>query len=465
MRIAVIGAGIVGITTAWELTEDGHDVTLFERRSSIAEETSFANAGVIAPGYVTPWAAPGMPGKVLAGLLSPHAAVRLGGGIWRCLPWITRYLAACSRPVHEANRRAMQALARYSRTRLDLLANRNGLDYEQARGYLVLLRDESEFARAQVGLRLLQETGTAVRVLDAEACRAVEPGLNPATPLRAGLHLPDDGVGNCRLFAHQLRALAQQAGTRLHFGVEVLPLDPAQPLLLRWRTHRGGSGQRRPDQQVSADGDSGGPRHAADPRAPGRMEPEPGTPCDNARFDAVALCAGVDSARLCQPLGVRLPLQAVFGYSATLPLQHREAAVPPGPRAGLMDERYKVAITRLGQQLRVAGSAELGGRADHMSAAAQRTLYKVLQDWFPGAGDTSRARLWKGGRPMLPDGPPVVGPSPVPGLWLNLGHGSSGWALSCGSARLLADRIAGREPAVDDARLGFARLLHPGVAT
>lgn len=433
MRIAVIGAGIVGITTAWELAEDGHEVTVLERRSSIAEETSFANAGVIAPGYVTPWAAPGMPAKVLGGMLSAHAAVRFGSGVWRCLPWIRSYLSACSRPVHEANRRAMQALARYSRDRLDCIATRHCLDYEQAQGYLVLLRHERDLERAQGGIRLLREVGTTVHVLDAAACRMVEPGLSTDTPLRAGLHLPHDGVGNCRLFAHQLRALAQPAGVSFRFGVEVTPLDPAEPTRLRWR------------DSVPA---------ASVPDAPAAVQDE--------RFDGVVLCAGVAAARLASAVGVRLPLVPVYGYSATMPLRDSVAGFTQGPQSGLMDERYKVAITRLGQQIRVAGSAEIGGQADHMAAAAQSTLYKVLQDWFPGGGDVSRARLWKGGRPMLPDGPPVVGAAPVKGLWLNLGHGSSGWALSCGSARLLADRIAGRQPAVDDGRLGYERLSNPG---
>lgn len=433
MRIAVIGAGIVGITTAWELAEDGHEVTVFERRSSIAEETSFANAGVIAPGYVTPWAAPGMPAKVLSGMLSTHAAVRFGRGVWRCLPWIRRYLAACSRPVHEANRRAMQALARYSRERLDSIAARHRLDYEQAQGYLVLLRHERDLERAQGGIRLLQEVGTTVRVLDAAACRAVEPGLNPDTPLRAGLHLPHDGVGNCRLFAHQLRALAQPAGVSFRFGVEVMPLDPAEPMHLRWR-------------------------NSVHPMGTSQMPTE----LQEARFDRVVLCAGVAAARLAHAVDLRLPLVPVYGYSATMPMRDSAATFGQGPNSGLMDERYKVAITRLGQQIRVAGSAELGGQADHMAVAAQSTLYKVLQDWFPGSGDVSRVRLWKGGRPMLPDGPPVVGAAPVAGLWLNLGHGSSGWALSCGSARLLADRIAGRQPAIDDTRLGYERLSNPG---
>ncbi len=431
MRIAVIGAGIVGVTTAWELRADGHEVTVLERRSSVAEEASFANAGVIAPGYVTPWAAPGMPAKVLRGLFAAHSAVRFGAGVRHHLPWLRRYLAACARPVHEANRRTMQALARYSRQRLEALTRQQGIDYEQSRGYLVLLRDEHEFARAQAGLQLLRDSGTAARVLDAAACREVEPGLAPETPLRAGIHLPEDGVGNCRLFAHQLRALAQGHGVDFRFATEVLPLDPANPLQLRW-------------QPAASQGIEAGP-----------LQQE--------RFDAVVLCAGVPSAALARPAGLRLPLLPVYGYSLTAPLRETQEHSPPPPQAGLMDERYKVAITRLGRQLRVAGSAELGAHADVMNAASVRTLYKVLQDWFPRAADLSRARLWKGGRPMLPDGPPVVGASPLPGLWLNLGHGSSGWALACGSARVLADQLAGRSPEIDAQRLSHRRLLAPGV--
>jgi D-amino-acid dehydrogenase len=172
----------------------------------------------------------------------------------------------------------------------------------------------------------------------------------------------------------------------------------------------------------------------------------------------VVVCAALGARALLKPLGLKLPLQAVYGYSVTAPLRHFDGYPDPGPRSGLMDEAYKVAITRLGQRIRVAGSAEIGGSAEHLSPAPLATLYKVLDDWFPAAAQPGQAQVWKGARPMLPDGPPVLGASPAPGVWLNLGHGSSGWALACGSARVVADAVDGRAPAIDSTRLGIERL-------
>jgi D-amino-acid dehydrogenase len=178
----------------------------------------------------------------------------------------------------------------------------------------------------------------------------------------------------------------------------------------------------------------------------------------NAQFDAVLVCAGHQAQRLLGPLGLELPIAPVYGYSVTAPLSHGDTASAAGPRGAVMDEKFKVAISRLGQRIRVAGSAELGGTSDRMNRAALATLYKVLDDWFPGAARLSQASAWKGARPMLPDGPPVLGASRVPGIWLNLGHGSSGWALACGSARVLADLMAAREPEIDIQGLGPQRL-------
>ena len=175
-------------------------------------------------------------------------------------------------------------------------------------------------------------------------------------------------------------------------------------------------------------------------------------------FDGVVICAGVQANALLKGIGLRLPLAAVHGYSVTAPIRHVDGLPPPGPRSALMDERYKVAITRLGQRIRVAGGAELGGRPGTHNKAALRTLYQVLEDWFPGAAVTSKAQHWKGTRPMLPDGPPVIGPSGSAGVWLNAGHGSSGWVLACGSARLVADMVTRRTSAIDAQGLALSRL-------
>jgi D-amino-acid dehydrogenase len=422
VRVAVIGAGIVGVTSAHELAADGHEVTVYERHAGVASETSFANAGVIAPGYVTPWAAPGMPLKVLRHLFGPHAPVRFGGAnVLGQLPWIWRWWRACRATVYQAHRGQLYQLARYSSQRLHALTQALNLEYEQARGVLVLLRSERDLSQAQASLRMLGELQVAFELLDASQCHQLEPGLNTATPLQAGISLPQDEVGNCRQFAHLLKAQAQRHGARFLFQHEVLSLSPGtRPRLLC--------------------------RDLADAS---RAEAE---------FDAVLLCTGHQAARLLKPLGLALPIAPVYGYSVTVPLSQTELPTSLGPRAAVMDEKFKVAISRLGQRIRVAGSAELGGAPGRMNPAALRTLYKVLDDWFPGAARLSQASAWKGARPMLPDGPPVLGPSRCPGIWLNLGHGSSGWALSCGSARIVADLMAERKPAIDISGLAPQRL-------
>lgn len=417
MRIAVIGAGIIGVTTAYELAALGHEVTVFDRRGSVAEECSFANAGLIAPAYVTPWAAPGMAWKVLRQLFSRDTPVRVGSlAALSHLPWLWRWWRACRPTEHAANRAAMHHLARLSQDRLVELTHKLQLHYEQTLGYLVLLRSARELAQAQRGLSLLQELGVAHEVVDAAGCQRLEPGLNPQTRLQAGIHIRQEGVANCRQFAQLMKAQAIQHGAAFCFDTTVRRiLASAAP------------------QVELADGS----QHT---------------------FDAVVVCAGVQANALLQPLGLKLPLAAVHGYSVTAPLRHIDGLPLPGPRAALMDERFRVAISRLGLRVRVSGSAQLGGRLEKLDDAPLRTLYKVLDDWFPGAALAREAQHWKGARPTLPDGPPVLGASGAPGVWLNLGHGSSGWALACGSARVLAEQLAGRDAPLDVARLGVARL-------
>jgi D-amino-acid dehydrogenase len=427
LRVAVIGAGIIGVTTAYECAAQGHEVTVFERRTAVASETSFANAGVLAPGYVTPWAAPGMPWKVLRHLLSRHAPVRLGAGALAELPWIWRWWRACRPSVHAGNRAAMQRLAHFSRERLRELTDTLALEYQQAQGYMVLLRGPRELAMARPGLKLLGDLGVAFELLDARRCREIEPGLNPETSLEAAIHLPADGVGNCRHFAHLLMQEARRLGAEFRFDCDAKSIAPAAQPTLRFQRVATGA-----QTQASSE--------------------------ESEQFDAVIVCAGVHANRLLTPIGLALPLAPVYGYSITAPLRHVEGHPHLGPRSALMDEKFKVAISRLGDRVRVAGSAELGSAAGQLDQAALRTLYKVLDDWFPGAALTSKAQPWKGARPMLPDGPPVLGASGAPGVWLNLGHGSSGWALSCGSARVLAEAINGGTAPIDVAGLGLERL-------
>lgn len=429
MKVAVIGAGIVGVTTAYELAADGHEVTVFERCSAAAEETSFANAGIIAPGYVTPWSAPGMPTKVVRDLLSRHASVRLSLPLTgHDMAWMWRWLQSCKVDVWRANRARMQRLAFYSRERLDYLAESLALEFDASQGYVVLLRTAKDQQRAAAGLALLRDAGVAAQEVNAEQVRALEPALNADTPLQGGIHMPQDGVANCRQFALLIKRHAQHLGVQFEFNTHVDRLNPSRPGSIQTKS-------------------------------------TPSAPPVTHQFDALVVCAGVSSAALLRPLGIHLPMTAVYGYSISATISEPLNA----PRSAVMDERYKVAISRLGNRVRVAGSAELGGSPNIKNQASLQTLYKVLQDWFPGAarlaggsslGGSVGAGLqeWKGARPMMPDGPPLIGASGAPGVWLNLGHGSSGWALSCGSARVLADVLGGKKPDIDLDGLGIGRL-------
>ncbi len=402
MKIAIIGAGIIGVTTAYELAVDGHEVHVFERRSSACEETSFANAGVLAPGYVTPWAAPGMPTKVLKYLFKSHAPVRVGLPFKHGeLAWMRQWLKACNPDHYAANRASMQSLASYSFERLQTLTQTLQLDYDRADGYMTLIRSEEELTHMQASLQVLKDVGYEHKVLDAAAARKIEPALSTDTTLHAAVHLPNDAVANCRQFALLLRTKAEALGAKFHFN------------------HTAASLIQHGLQGISIGEES---------------------------FNQVVVSAGVDSGKLLSPLGVHLPLIPVYGYSISAPIREPMDA----PVSGVMDERFKVAISRIGNRVRVAGGAHIGGDEDKINESAIQTLYKVLGDWFPGAADTkSQVQVWKGARPMLPDGPPRVGASGVQNVWLNLGHGSSGWALSCGSARLLADKISGKKPTID----------------
>jgi D-amino-acid dehydrogenase len=415
MKIAVIGAGIIGVTTAYELACDGHEVTVLERRGAAAEETSFANAGIVAPGYVTPWAAPGMPGKVIRHLFSRHAPVKLSLPLsGRELAWMWQWYRACKLDTYLSNRAHLQRLAFYSRERLHHISADLKLDYERSDGCMVLLRSAQDSQAMQPGLQLLRDAGIAFKEIDAVAARKIENALNSETDFFGAVHLPDDEVGNCRQFALMLKNEAQRMGVKFAFHTTVTQVQPATGVTLS----------------------------IAD-------DPMP------RQYDAAVLCAGLDSARLLEPLGLKIPLTAVYGYSVTATIREPLNA----PRSAVVDERYKVAISRLGNRVRVAGSAELGGSLDKKNARALQTLYKVLHDWFPGAAHlSSGVQEWKGARPMLPDGPPILGASGIAGLWLNLGHGSSGWALSCGSARALADLMKGRTPDLDVTGFGIERL-------
>ena len=414
MKIAIVGAGIVGVTTAWELACDGHEVQVFERRSAAAEAASFAHAGLVSPGCAAPWAAPGMPRRLLQSLLSGHGALQLRWPLpAQHLGWLQQWRRACRLENHLASRARLQRLAAYSQARLRGIVAQRELVYERSEGCLVLLRDKQAQKLVRPGLDVLRQAGTALREIDADEARRLEPALSADTPLLGAIHLPGDEVGNCRQFALLLKREAEALGVQFFFDCHIAPLSAAAPRSLRLAT---GS--------------------------------------EAVPYDAVVVCAGAESPALLAPLGLRVPVVPVHGYSLTASIREPLNA----PRSAVMDERFKVTISRLGLRVRVAGGAELGGDASTLNPGALRMLYQVLHDWFPGAAQLdSGVQRWKGARPMLPDGPPLIGASGVPGVWLNLGHGPSGWALACGSARVLADMVAGRASEIDLEGLGMER--------
>lgn len=415
MNIAIIGAGIIGVTTAYELANDGHQVTVFERHGAVAEECSFANAGLISPAQLLLWTAPGMPRKWLRQWGDAHAAMRLGPRLgWHELSWIGQWIRASRGSRSTESRLHLQQLITYSLSRLNHLRQRHALEFDTSTGHLMLLRNAQEHKNMQARLNLLREAGLAFRELNADEARKLEPALNPDSTIEAAIHLAQDEVGNSRQFALMIKNEAMRVGVKFEFNTPVSHLSAGpRPAL---STHKG-------------------------------TAPRP--------FDAIVLCSGTDAPTLIKPLGLKVPLMGIQGYSVSANVREPLNA----PRSVISDERHRVSIARLGQRVRVAGGAELGYRQDDRRVSGLRTLYKVLQDWFPGAASMSAGvQEWKGSRPMMPDGLPLLGASGIPGIWLNLGHGDNGWALSCGSARLLADAVAGQAPELDLAGCSITRL-------
>jgi D-amino-acid dehydrogenase len=390
LRVAVIGAGVVGVATAYELAAAGHEVTVFERRASVAGEGSFANSGVLAPALVETRLA--------------HAALHVGltarfsqaGWLWQ--RWRTRRPAADPGKTLAALRR----LALASRRRLLHLTRQLQLDYEQTPGLLLLLRGERELKAARHQWPELEALDMGAALVDAERARQLEPSLHGATALAGALHLPQDGVGNARQFTHLLKAHAQKLGARFVFDTEV-------------KAVRGGV---EPELQLATG------------EAPS--------------VDRIVVCAGAQARRLLLPLGLKLPLAAVHACSVTAPVRHLDGLPDQGPKAAIIDERNGITISRLGQRVRVSSRGHLGADRGAVPANARlKPLYRALEEWFPAAAITREAQHWQGIRPTLPDGLPVVGPAGPAGLWLNLGHGEHGWTLACASAQVVRAQIEG----------------------
>ena len=420
MKIVVLGAGVIGVTSAWYLAKAGHEVTVIDRQPAAALETSFANAGEISPGYSSPWAAPGIPTKALKWMFMEHAPLIIQPRMdWTKLSWMARMLMNCTSEAYAVNKSRMVRLAEYSRDCLMELRAETGISYdERTQGTLQLFRTEKQVAAAEKDIAVLKADGVPFEVLDADQCVAAEPGLASAKhKIAGGLRLPGDETGDCFKFTQSLADMARASGVTFRHGVSIDRLEASMGRITSVQTSEG---------RVTA--------------------------------DAFVVALGSYSPMLVKDFGIKLPVYPIKGYSITVPIVDEARA----PVSTVMDETHKIAITRLGDRIRVGGMAEVAGFDTSLSPKRQATLTHSVEDLFGGAGDQSQAKFWSGLRPMTPDGTPIVGRSPIQNLFLNTGHGTLGWTMAAGSGRVLADIVSGRRAEIEAADLGYARYLREG---
>ncbi len=415
MKVIVLGSGVIGVTSAYFLARDGHEVQVIDRQPEPAMETSFANAGEVSPGYSSPWAAPGLPTKAMKWMFAPHAPLVIrpvpDPAMWR---WMAKLWGNCTAQAYQLNKSRMVRVAEYSRDVLRGLRAETGIAYdERSRGTLQVMRTQAQMDGLEADLAVLNQFGVPHQVLTPAECARIEPALGRVQgKIAGGLLLPGDETGDCFKFTQTLADMARGLGVQFRMNTLVLGIQVEGGQVVGVRTDRG---------LVAA--------------------------------DQVVVAAASYSPALLAPLGIALPVYPVKGYSITVPVADDAAA----PQSTVMDEIHKVAVTRLGDRIRVAGMAELTGFDLTLRARRRRTLDHVLTDLFPGGGDPALGEFWCGLRPMTPDGPPVIGPAGVKGLYLNTGHGTLGWTMACGSGRLLADLVSARTPEIDTEGLGIDR--------
>jgi len=415
MKVLVLGSGVIGTSIAYYLARDGHEVEVLERQPGPALETSYANAGEVSPGYSAPWAGPGVPAKAIKWMLMKHSPLviwpLLDPAMWR---WGLAMLANCNARAYARNKGRMVPLAEYSRDCLEALRAETGIRYdERTRGTLQLFRTPEQLDGIGADVEVLRRYGVPFEVLDRAGFCRVEPALALTQHKFVGaLRLPDDETGDCFLYTERLAEMARGLGVRFRFGTTI-------------------EGLERDGGRIA------GVRTGAGTLTAGRY----------------VLALGSWSARMLRPLGLRIPVYPVKGYSITVPITDRAGA----PESTVMDETHKVAVTRLGERIRVGGTAELAGYSLALRPARRATLEHVLSDLFPRGGDLARVSFWCGLRPMTPDGTPIVGATPYANLLLATGHGTLGWTMAAGTGRVIADLVAGRAPAIDVAGLAMAR--------
>jgi D-amino-acid dehydrogenase len=419
MRVVVLGSGVIGVTTAYYLAQAGHDVTVLDRQPGPALETSFANAGQISPGYASPWAAPGIPLKAMKWMLQRHAPLSITpDGTMFQLKWMWQMLRNCNAESYAVNKERMVRLAEYSRDCFKVLRAATGIEYEgRQQGTTQLFRTQKQLDDAAKDIEVLKETGVPFELLNSRELLQAEPGL-ASEKLVGGLRLPNDETGDCQLFTTRLTAMAQELGVKFRYNVEIGSLAMSGDSI---------AGVQCGAELVTA--------------------------------DSYVVALGAYSTPFLKQL-VEIPVYPLKGYSITVPIVNAGRA----PASTILDETYKIAVTRFDDRIRVGGMAEIAGYDQRLNPRRRETLEMVVNDLFPGAGDTAQASFWTGLRPMTPDGTPVVGRTGVRNLFINTGHGTLGWTMSCGSAQLLADLMSAKRPAIYADDLSVSRYTREGAA-
>jgi D-amino-acid dehydrogenase len=416
MKVLVLGAGVIGVTAAYELAGAGHEVLVVDRQPAPALETSFANAGEVSPGYSAPWAGPGVPLKAIKWLAMHHRPLVIRPHLDAAfIRWVLAMLRNCTAARYELNKMRMVRLAEYSRDCMRSLRAETGIAYdERMQGTLQLFRTQKQYDGSASDIAVLRRSGVAFELLDRAGCVRHEPALALVEDkFVGGLLLPGDETGDCFKFTQRLAGLAVARGAVFRFDT------PLRGLI-------------RSDQRIAGVASAAGETLTA---------------------DAYLVALGSYSPLLLRPIGIRVPVYPVKGYSLTVPIVDAAGA----PESTVMDETHKIAITRLGDRIRVGGTAELAGYTLKLHEARRNTLSHVVGDLFPRGGDVARAEFWCGLRPMTPDGTPVIGPTPITNLYLATGHGTLGWTMAAGTGRVLADIVSGRSAGIDLSGLTLAR--------
>jgi D-amino-acid dehydrogenase len=421
MKVLVLGSGVVGVTSAYYLAKQGFEVTVIDRQPAVGLETSFANAGQISPGYSAPWAAPGVPMKALKWLFQRHAplAIKPDMSIWQ-LHWTFKLLQNCTAKRYDINKERMVRLAEYSRDCLGELRAETGIAYEaRTQGTLQVFRTQKQLDAESKDIAVLSRIGVPFEHLDPEGCARLEPALAVVKDnLLGGLRLPHDETGDCQLFTTNLAEKAKALGVRFMHNVKI------NRLLTENNQLSGVEIDAETDRQVL-------------------------------KADHYVVALGSYSRELMLGLGLQIPVYPVKGYSLTVPITNSAMA----PVSTVMDETYKVAITRFDDRIRVGGMAELAGFDSSLNLRRRETLEMVLNGLFPNGGDLSKSIFWTGLRPMTPDGTPIIGKAAARynNVWLNTGHGTLGWTMACGSGQLLADLLANKCTAIQSVDFALTR--------